>query len=377
MKKQRRLLICLAAGVLVLTVSAAAAFGSANGYSTYKKAVMALALEEENYTAHGALTMTLDGKEVVGLTVDHQQDGTNSASHSVTTQNGVTSGYWDATVDGTTRWFQDDSETYHEAQVQRTNTTLLSYDPEDEMQRRLVNFAELAADTVVGELKNNFVQVGKEDGSTLYQVAISGSQVPSLVNAGLSLFACTIAADESQPYRVDFEDYDAVTFAYYEQKTGEALSEDFQTHYSQGADDAWYEENQDQLDKFYDATSDLTDQYYAVLEQKGSGVVYVHADGTYDYYATTKDFAQANPTGDWSDDLYYYVGKDMVLENVDCTFGVDGSGHLTSNQITVTFTATDLDGGHHELVMTGDLTVTDHGTTVAQLPDVGQRTKLD
>ena len=39
----------------------------------------------------------------------------------------------------------------------------------------------IAADTVVGELKNNFVQVGKEDGATLYQVEIAKNQVPSLV----------------------------------------------------------------------------------------------------------------------------------------------------------------------------------------------------
>ncbi len=377
MKRQRRFMLCLAAGVLVLAVSAGAAFGSANGYSAYKKAVMALALEEENYTAHGDLTMTLDGKEVVGLTVDYQQDGTNSVSHSVTTDSNGSSGLWDATVDGTCIWFQDDGTTYRQSQVQRSNTTLLGYDPEDEMQRRLVNFAELAADTVVGELKNNFVQVGKEDGSTLYQVSIAGSQVPSLVNAGLGLFACTLAADQSQVYQVTYEDYDATTFAYYEKQTGEALSEDFKTNYTETTDDAWYEENQDQLDRFYEVIGGCMDQYDAILEQKGSGIVYVHADGTYDYYATMKDYTKANPHSNWSDDLYYYVGKDMVLNNVDCAFGVDANGYLTGNQITVTFTTTDMDGGHHELVMTGDLTVTDHGTTVAKLPDVGQRTKLD
>ena len=37
---------------------------------------------------------------------------------------------------------------------------------------------EIAADTVVGELKNNFVQVGKENGVTQYQIEIAQNQVP-------------------------------------------------------------------------------------------------------------------------------------------------------------------------------------------------------
>lgn len=43
MKKRNRLTICLVAGVLILAVSATAAFGSVNGYSKYKEAVKALA----------------------------------------------------------------------------------------------------------------------------------------------------------------------------------------------------------------------------------------------------------------------------------------------------------------------------------------------
>ena len=44
MKSKRRLGICLAVGILVLAVSAAAAFGSVNGYARYKQAVKDLLL---------------------------------------------------------------------------------------------------------------------------------------------------------------------------------------------------------------------------------------------------------------------------------------------------------------------------------------------
>ena len=278
---------------------------------------------------------------------------------------------------GVYTWYPDD-DTYCQYDQDEGQKNFLGFDAGDEMQKRLVTFMELAADTVVGDLKNNFVEVGSENGSTLYQVNIANSQVPSLVNAGLSLFACALAEDQSTVSTVRYEDYDANTFAYYEKTTGETLSEEFKTGYIHGGDDAWHEANEAQLDKFYDVISeDWESEYWQVLEQKGSGVVYVHTDGTYDYYPTMRDFAKAHPSGDISDDLYYYVGKDMVLDNVDCTFGVDQSGKLTSNQITVTFTATDLEGGHHQLVISGDLQVSDYGSTVVEQPDLTGRTKVN
>lgn len=56
------------------------------------------------------------------------------------------------------------------------------------MERRLEDFAETAVDLVVGELKNNVVQLGTEGDETIYQVRVARSQIPTLLNAGLSLF---------------------------------------------------------------------------------------------------------------------------------------------------------------------------------------------
>ncbi|MFR6380059.1 MAG: hypothetical protein ACLUNZ_09860 [Evtepia sp.] len=41
------------------------------------------------------------------------------------------------------------------------------------MTNRMVNFMEIAADTVMGDLKNNFVQLGKDGDKTQYQIEIS------------------------------------------------------------------------------------------------------------------------------------------------------------------------------------------------------------
>lgn len=64
MRKRNRLLVCLAAGVLILAVSATAAFGSVNGYTKYKEALKSLALETDNFTATGTMQVNYDGKEI-------------------------------------------------------------------------------------------------------------------------------------------------------------------------------------------------------------------------------------------------------------------------------------------------------------------------
>ena len=377
MKKRSRLMICLVAGVLILAVSATAAFGSVNGYAKYKNALKALALEEDNFTAAADLTMTMDGKEAMAAHVDYAMAAPNYSAYTTVTQNGKTYEEYSGTVDGVYTCYGHD-DTYYQSQDDSGQKNLLGFDADDEMQNRLVTFMEIAADTVVGDLKNNFVEVGSEGDSTLYQVNISNSQVPSLVNAGLSLFAYALADDQSTLCQVQYEDYDANMFAYYEKQTGETLSEDFKTNYTNGWDEAWYEANEEQLDKFYEVTDgNWEDEYYNVLDNKGGGIVYVYADGTYDYYATAQEFAEKNPNSDFSDALYYYVGQDMVLDNVACTFGVDKDGKLTSNQIAVTFTTTDANGGHHELVISVDVQVSGYGATVVQAPDLSGRTKAN
>ena len=183
MKKRNRLTICLVAGVLILAVSATAAFGSVNGYSKYKEAVKALALETDNFTANGTLKMICDGKEVVHVTEDYAMDGHNMSSHSISKDSMGSHEQYETILNGVNTWFDVNDRYYYQSEYETDSSSLggnlLGVDQDDEMARRMVNFMEIAADTVVGELKNNFVQVGKEDGATLYQVEIAKNQVPS------------------------------------------------------------------------------------------------------------------------------------------------------------------------------------------------------
>lgn len=384
MKKRNRITVCLVAGVLILAVSAGAAFGSVNGYSTYKEAVKALALKTDNVTMQGSMKATLDGKEFVSMTGEMAIDGKNKSSHVISSEfGGQKEERYDTTLNNTDTWFNADSKYYSQYTFQTDDTTektsgLLGISTDDEMTNRMVNFMEIAADTVMGDLKNNFVQLGKDGDKTQYQIEISKDQVPSLVNAGLSLFAYSVAADEGSDWGVYYEDYNASMLNTYEKLSGNKLSEEFRNGYLQRDDDVtWYDQNEKQINEILDFLSekDWERQYYDQLENKQGGIVFVKTDGTSVYYKDYKSYAQANPKM-VEDDMSTYLGQDMVLKTAQCKFGVDKNGNLTNNTLTATFTTTDQDGKNHELVVTADVTLSNYGTTTVQKLDTGDRTKM-
>ena len=371
MKKRNRITVCLVAGVLILAVSAGAAFGSVNGYSTYKEAVKALALKTDNVTMQGSMKATLDGKEFVSMTGEMAIDGKNKSSHVISSEfGGQKEERYDTTLNNTDTWFNADSKYYSQYTFQTDDTTektsgLLGISTDDEMTNRMVNFMEIAADTVMGDLKNNFVQLGKDGDKTQYQIEISKDQVPSLVNAGLSLFAYSVAADEGSDWGVYYEDYNASMLNAYEKLSGNKLSEEFRNGYLQRDDDVtWYDQNEKQINEILDFLSekDWERQYYDQLENKQGGIVFVKTDGTSVYYKDYKSYAQANPKM-VEDDMSTYLGQDMVLKTAQCKFGVDKNGNLTNNTLTATFTTT-------------DVTLSNYGTTTVQKLDTGDRTKM-
>ena len=390
MKKRNRITVCLVAGVLILAVSAGAAFGSVNGYSTYKEAVKALALKTDNVTMQGSMKATLDGKEFVSMTGEMAIDGKNKSSHVISSEfGGQKNESYDTTIGNTDTWFNADSKyyreyTYDNDQTAEDRNNLLGVSADDEMSKRMVNFMEIAADTVMGDLKNNFVQLGKDGDKTQYQIEISKDQVPSLVNAGLSLFAYSVAADEGSDWGVYYEDYDASVLNTYEKLSGNKLSEEFRNGYLQEDDtadsaayQAWHDQNEKQINEIVDFLSekDWERQYYDQLENKQGGIVFVKTDGTSVYYKDYKSYAKANPKM-VEDDMSTYLGQDMVLKTAQCKIGVDKNGNLTNNTLTATFTTTDQDGKNHELVVTADVTLSNYGTTTVQKLDTGNRTKM-
>lgn len=67
----------------------------------------------------------------------------------------------------------------------------------------MVNFVELIADTMIGDLKNNIIYVSGDDNSSTYEMNLDAIQIPEVANAGLSaMFSGNIANsdDDSDPY---------------------------------------------------------------------------------------------------------------------------------------------------------------------------------
>ena len=221
MKSKRRLGICLAVGILVLAVSAAAAFGSVNGYARYKQAVKDLLLREDNFTVQAQTHLSVDGERLLSVQMDYAKAGLNSAYHSREDHGGESHQEYRTVLDGVRTRFAGDSSFYSCESIERGEafSNLLGYDVDNEMERRLVDFAETAVDLVVGELKNNVVQLGTEGDETIYQVRVARSQIPTLLNAGLSLFVYDNVGVPVSRF-LTYEDEIGLLFQRYEAATG-------------------------------------------------------------------------------------------------------------------------------------------------------------
>ena len=390
--KKNRVMACLVAGVCVLTVSATAAFGSINGYANYKTAVKALALNVDNVSASGTYTMTYDGKEILTGKMDCACDGANSAVHTVFGSEAGTEESWNTTLNGTNTTFDSDSDHYYtyEAGTEKMGHGLLGLSEDDEFSQRVVTFLEMGADTVVGDLKNNVVEIDAKDGLYTYQLDIDSSQVPAVVNAALSVFAYAASESMANTRYVEFEDWNGCTAAYYEKETGETLDQAFLDYYtgkvnfsSEEEDAAWYEDNHEMLDKLSEYEGRMHEHYYdQLMDELNSrgvdcGVLFVHTDGSTTFYPDEKTYLAARDDVSVDSSIETYIGKDLTLDNVHFVFTVNKDGQLTANHCEASFVTVDKDGGKHTMVLTGDVTLSDYGTTVIQPLDVGGRQHYD
>lgn len=369
---KRKVTACLLAGVLVLGVSAGAAFESVNGYAAYKNGVKNLLLETKSVTLEGEFAVSVDGKNLAKTWGKVATDGKNHSSDMwVESADGTKDESHDVYLNGVNTWYsgnQAAEKTYYSHTYERNDReNLLGYEEDDEMESRLITFVELAADSVVGDLKNNFVSLGSEDGVNKYQVEVSKQQVPALVNAGLSLMAYSQFSYTG--YNTYYEDYEASLKSYYEKTTGQPISQELWDNYYVGWNDEWVDANQDAVDKFEEIQYDFSDIGYDTLEKKGGGVAYVKKDLSVEYYATQLDFYNAHPE-ECGDDWSLFIGKDLSLESVTCGFGLDDEGRLVENSISAAFVTTDAKGDRHTMTLEGSFTASDFNSTQIQAPDV-------
>lgn len=193
--KKTKLTACigLALGVTIFAGAALANYSTANGYDTFKTAAKGL-LKNENYTMNAKLSFSLDGEEKTydEITELYDRDGDVNLNHVEKNSSTTYKSY-----------LQDNTYVSMYEQNGKQHTTVYDNaaeylgrgaldsmtdvnDDDKKTADKIVRFAELAADTFVGDLKNNIVYVSGDDNGAEYEMNLDSVQIPELVNAGLS-----------------------------------------------------------------------------------------------------------------------------------------------------------------------------------------------
>ncbi|GEM_PF-6241716 len=211
MNKKLISIICCATGAAMLAVGAAASYRTANGYEALKKSILSTR-DLKNCTVSAGMRISADGNEIGGVDFLTELDAENKREHDMHTLKvygaaGTTDEYY--CKDSTYRRFlsdiQDNSgnSAYKKSAYPGYIRNTLWDIPDDERDTvdKALRFMELAADTVVGDLRNNFVCTDDSAELTSYTVSLSSVQIPELINAGLGvLFTLTNSEEEHLTY---------------------------------------------------------------------------------------------------------------------------------------------------------------------------------
>lgn len=225
MKKTDRKLaagIGLALGITIFAGAALANYNTSNGYDTFKTAAKGL-LSNENYTMNASFKLSIDGKTVGSECTELYDRNGDVKLNSFETSTNLS----DSTVTGCKRYAQGsdyiysydygdgDNDSVHTTVYQNASEhmangvldSMSTVKNEDDKKtvNKIVHFAELAADTFVGDLKNNIVYVSGDDNSSTYEMNLEAVQIPELANAGLSALFSTVNTN-NQHLDPDYQD---------------------------------------------------------------------------------------------------------------------------------------------------------------------------
>lgn len=189
-------LISGAVGVCMLTTAAVASYQTANGYDALKKSILNT-IDYTNCTVSAVMAMEFDGEEFDRLEMLHELALDSDIVHT----------YSNTALSGTEPYLTDiyryggyiyvnnspvsqsaGGDEYYSYPTSHSQPNLWDIEPEDrDMANKMLRFAELASDTVVGDLRSNFVCTEDSDDSVSYSITLDSVQIPEIVNAGLSM----------------------------------------------------------------------------------------------------------------------------------------------------------------------------------------------
>jgi len=344
---------CLLVGMLVLTSAVYANYDNARGYTNYKDAVKDLVFYQDNFTADGKMSILIDGEEMAAVNGNFKLNGDDYYIRTVSEEKFSNQDNKDESLQiskgGKKISYYPTSEPDSYYEYERSDS--IRPDMSDPTMKKGIRFAELFADTMVGDLKNNFVLTSKDGDNRNYSVNVSGSQIPEVVNAGISLiFTAANNQDYSQYSSVEYQDYQKAFAAFYKEQTGKELTEEM------------YNEWNEEVEK---ANEDFYDKYTDILSSKNNkGIVYVKADGTYDYYKTYDAYAKNVQMNSLTEqNIMKMLGSDPYIDNASCHFTLDKEGKIVANELEASMSGVDESGKKHTITMKISYTVSDYGTT--------------
>ncbi len=421
--------VCLIVGSALLCSAAVANIGNAGGYEAYKDGLLGL-FSLDNYSATLKGTALFDGEVVDEATYTEQLNRNagvgEAAAYNTEDDSGRYSNWYvvnpadHESGDKYTYYYfngsrySDGSPKARSWSLNSTNYLSTSFggdfDPSDPESAKIVRLLEAAADLLVGDLKNNFVYLGGENGSSSYRVSLSQSQLPEIVQAAISLVLSEYTGyngsviyeepiaevidsaapqETAEPYSYDYytsqpkdddpvagkTDYERLLDSIEVPFTDMTGGESHATGYSElrGMEDA--------VDLEYDGSdSDFTTRYDAAwrearrrLESGEAGYYIITKDCGLEKYASDTDYyLSLNKTGrlffDSPRAFFSLLKDEPYVDSAICEFTLDRDGHITQNTLEGTLSMRLLNGERHTLTIRVDAEMYDIGTTKIALP---------
>lgn len=176
-KKLKAIVSSAVAGGVLLALSVTAFASSSSGYENYKTAVKAI-VTTENATIDAQYEVKDNGTVLVTGDTIQKLDNENRSSKTSVTVDGTSKTYESSNANGT--FIINDDGNYYKM---NKGTNSAEKDKKEKLSESSssVKLAEMVTDTLVGDVKNQFVQ----DGDSI-NIKLEGEQIPELAKLAVS-----------------------------------------------------------------------------------------------------------------------------------------------------------------------------------------------
>jgi hypothetical protein len=186
-KKLMITVLCISIGVVMLVTTAFASMSQATGYDTYKTAVENM-MNVKSLTGNIQASLTDNGKELAKIDSKVKADSNSEKKISSSTEikTGTQTDGFDLYLQNGKAIFKGENNDIYNVMESGKDNKFVNSESESRSPEA-IKAGEMIVDALVGNLKNYFTTTEKADGVKQVKVQLSDSQIPTLVNALISL----------------------------------------------------------------------------------------------------------------------------------------------------------------------------------------------